>query len=231
MEKEKITVLSLGGSLIVPDDINEDFLDQFRKFILSWTRRGKRFFIVAGGGKTARVYQRAAKELGVKDKAVLDQIGINSTYINAELVRALFGKAAYPEIVRDYDKTIKTKAKIIVAPGWKPGCSTDFDAVYAAWKYKAKQVINLSNIECLHDKDPKIYPDAEPIDFLSFARLLKITGRVWLPGANMPFDPKASQMAQKYNLEVIIANGKDLENLNNMLAGQPFKGTVVSNEF
>lgn len=231
MEKEKITVLSLGGSLIVPDDINEDFLDQFRKFILSWTRRGKIFFIVAGGGKTARIYQRAAKELGVKDKAVLDQIGINSTYINAELVRALFGKAAYPEIARDYGKTIKTKAKIIVAPGWKPGCSTDFDAVYAAWKYKAKQVINLSNIECLHDKDPKIYPDAEPIDFLSFARLLKITGRVWLPGANMPFDPKASQMAQKHNLEVVIANGKDFENLDNLLAGRPFKGTVVSNEF
>ena len=231
MEKEKITVLSLGGSLIVPDDINEDFLDQFKKFILGWTKRGKRFFIVVGGGKTARVYQRAAKELGVKDKAALDQIGINSTYINAELVRALFGKAAHPEIVRDYAKTIETKAKIIVAPGWKPGCSTDFDAVYAAWKYKAKQVINLSNIECLYNKDPKIYPDAEPIELTSFAKLLKITGKVWLPGANMPFDPKASQMAQKYNLEVIIANGKDLENLDNLLAGKPFKGTVVSNDF
>ncbi|MFA5742955.1 MAG: UMP kinase [Candidatus Paceibacterota bacterium] len=231
MEKEKIIVLSLGGSLIVPDDINEDFLDQFKKFILSWTKRGKRFFIVVGGGKTARVYQRAAKELGVKDEAVLDQIGINSTYLNAELVRSLFDKAAYPEIIKDYAKMVKTKSKIIVASGWKPGCSTDFDAVYAAWTYEAERVVNLSNIECLYNKDPKLYPDAEPIQLISFAKLLKITGKVWLPGANMPFDPKASQMAQKYNLEVIIANGKDLENLDNMLSDKPFKGTVVSNDF
>jgi len=212
----------------VPDDINEDFIDQFKKFILGWTKQGKRFFIVVGGGKTARVYQRAAKEMGVKDEAVLDQIGIDSTYINAELVKALFGKDAHPEIVRDYTKIIKTKKKIIIASGWKPGCSTDFDAVYAAWMYKAKQVINLSNIECLYDKDPNLHPDAEPIELISFDKLLKITGKVWLPGANMPFDPKASQMAQKHNLEVVIANGKDLENLDNLLADRPFKGTVVS---
>ena len=230
MEKEKIIVLSLGGSLIVPDDINEDFLDQFKKFILAWTKKGKRFFIVTGGGKTVRVYQRAARELGVKDKATLDKIGIDITYVNAELVRSLFGKAAYPEVIRDYSEEIETKAKIIVASGWKPGCSTDFDAVYAAWKYKAEQVINLSNIEWLYDKDPKIYPDAEPIEMISFAKLLKITGKVWLPGANMPFDPKASQMAKKHNLKVVIANGKDLENLDNLLAGRPFKGTVVSND-
>lgn len=231
MEKEKITVLSLGGSLIVPDDINEDFLDQFKKFILSWTKKGKRFFIVAGGGKTVRSYQRAARELGVKDKFILDQIGIDITYVNARLVNALFGKEAYPEVIKDYTKEIKTKAKIITASGWKPGCSTDFDAVYAAWKYKAKTVLNLSNIEWLYNKDPKIYPDALPIETISFEKLLKITGKTWIPGANMPFDPKASQMAQKHNLEVIIANGKDFGNLNNLFESKPFKGTVVSNDF
>ncbi|MDD4624753.1 MAG: UMP kinase [Candidatus Paceibacterota bacterium] len=231
MKQEKFTVLSLGGSLIVPDGINEDFLYQFKKFILKWAKKGKRFFIVTGGGKTVRSYQRAARELGVKDKASLDQLGIDITYVNARLVKSLFGKAAYPEVVKDYAKNIKTNAKIIVASGWKPGCSTDFDAVYAAWKYKASRIVNLSNIEWLYDKDPRAYSDAEPIETISFSKLLKITGKVWIPGANMPFDPKASQMARKHNMEVIIANGKDFDNLDNLFKDEPFRGTVVSNDF
>jgi len=215
----------------VPDGINEDFLYQFKKFILKWAKKGKRFFIVTGGGKTVRSYQRAARELGVKDKASLDQLGIDITYVNARLVKSLFGKAAYPEVVKDYAKNIKTNAKIIVASGWKPGCSTDFDAVYAAWKYKASRIVNLSNIEWLYDKDPRAYSDAEPIETISFSKLLKITGKVWIPGANMPFDPKASQMARKHNMEVIIANGKDFDNLDNLFKDEPFRGTVVSNDF
>lgn len=227
MKQEKFTVLSLGGSLIVPDGINEDFLYQFKKFILKWAKKGKRFFIVTGGGKTVRSYQRAARELGVKDKASLDQLGIDITYVNARLVKSLFGKAAYPEVVKDYAKNIKTNAKIIVASGWKPGCSTDFDAVLAAKKCGAKQVINLSNIKYIYDKDPKTHPEAQPIESMTFAELLKITGKVWYPGANTPFDPKAAQLACKSDMTVLIANGGDLENLDSLLADEPFCGTVV----
>ena len=36
------------------------------------------------------------------------------------------------------------------------------------------------------------------------------------------------QMAQKEKIEVIIANGKNLNNLDNILSGQPFTGTTVS---
>jgi len=228
MAEKNFTVLSLGGSLIVPDEVDKEFLLQFKNFVLKWARRGRRFFIVTGGGKTARKYQAAAKELGVKDKNALDQMGIYATCANAELLRSFFGKTAHPEIITDYAKKFQTNSKVIVAPGWKPGCSTDFDAVYAACVVGAKRIINLSNIDCLYDKDPKAFSDAEPIKSVTFSDLLKITGKIWTPGANTPFDPKASQLAQKNKIEAIIANGKNLNNLDNILSGQPFIGTTVT---
>jgi uridylate kinase len=231
MADKNTIVISLGGSLIVPGEIDREFLKDFKRLIVKWVKAGKRFFIVTGGGKTTRNYQQAAREMGIKDKTALDQLGIYTTYVNAELIRNLFGKLAHSEIIKDYSKKIKGDPKIIVSPGWKPGCSTDFDAVFAAQKYKAKRVINLSNIDLLYDKDPKIYSDASPIELISFDKLMKITGKVWRPGANMPFDPKASELAKKYDLEVIIASGKDLANLDDLIADKPFKGTVVSNGF
>jgi uridylate kinase len=43
----------------------------------------------------------------------------------------------------------------------------------------------------------------------------------------MPFDPVASKLAQKNNLEVIIAEGKNLKNLKNILEEKKFVGTIV----
>jgi uridylate kinase len=46
----KLFVLSLGGSIIIPDDIDTKFLKQFRAAILKQIKKGNRFVIVTGGG-------------------------------------------------------------------------------------------------------------------------------------------------------------------------------------
>lgn len=227
MEEKKSIVLSLGGSLIVPEVVDLEFIRQFTNLILKWTKKNRRFFIIAGGGRTARNYQTAAKELGVNDKNDLDQIGIYTTFANADLLRSVFGENAHPTIITNYSRKIETTSKVIIGAGWKPGCSTDVDAIYAAKLVGAKRVINLSNIDCLYDKDPRAYSDAKPIQKLSFSELLEITGEIWNPGANTPFDPIASRLAQNDKVEVVIANGKNLNNLENILSNQPFTGTVV----
>ena len=53
-------VISVGGSLIVPEEIDTDFLAIFKQFIIKRIEKGDRFILVAGGGKTARKYQSAA---------------------------------------------------------------------------------------------------------------------------------------------------------------------------
>lgn len=228
MTSSKPVVISLGGSLIIPKEgFDEKFLADFRKMILSQAASGYRFILVCGGGSTARNYQSAAKSLGLKEKE-LDWVGIGATWLNAHFIKMIFGSAAHPEIIKDPTKKVKFKEKILIAGGWKPGRSTDYDAVLLAKMYGAKRVINLTDVDYLHDKNPKIYPDAERIEKIDWAGFRKIVGDKWVPGANTPFDPIASREAQKLKLELILVNGKKLDNLAKIIRGENFIGSLVS---
>ena len=227
MQKDMI-IVSLGGSLIVPEEIDIEFLKNFRELILKHTKLGKKFIIITGGGKTARRYQKAAAEISQLNEEDLDWIGIHSTRLNAHLLRTIFRDVAHPVIVKNPTKKEKFKEPVLVAAGWKPGCSTDFDAVLLAKTYSAKKLVNLTNIEYVYDKDPKKFKDAKPVEKISWADFRKIVGDEWDPGLNMPFDPVASKEAQKLGLEVAIMKGSDLENFEDYIEGKGFKGTTIS---
>jgi len=222
-------VLSLGGSIIVPDKVDIDFLKKFKKIILDFVEKGNRAAIIAGGGSTCRVYQTAAKELNGKvDDNYLDWIGIKATKLNAELVRALFGDLAYEEVIDDPTQKIDTDKKIIIGSGWKPGCSSDKDAVLLAVNLGMDTVVNLTNIEYVYDKDPRNHKDARPLKEISWDKMQKIVGTEWIPGANLPFDPIATKEAAKAKLKVVIMKGTDLDNIKNLLEGKEYKGTTIS---
>jgi len=221
-----IEVLSLGGSLVCPNEIDVLFLKKFRNFILKWIKKGKKFVIFVGGGKTARKYQNAAKEFKVENKE-LDWVGISATLLNAQLVKSIFGNFAFERILTEPTKKIKTKKKIIVFGGWKPGRSTDYDSVLAVKNFGAKRVINLSDVDFIYDKNPKKFKDAKPLEKISFDELFKIIGRKWTPGANIPFDPEAAKLAKKEKIKVIFLNGRNFKNLEKVFSGKKFKGTII----
>jgi uridylate kinase len=220
-------VLSLGGSLIIPNDIDLEFLKQFKELILSQTSKGKKFLIITGGGKICRVYQDASKKLTSPTSDDLDWIGIASTRLNAELLRVTFGDNAYREIVMDPDMIPKTDKKILLGGGWKPGNSSDLAAIHSAISAGSKKVINLSNIDYLYDKDPNKYKDSEKIEKISWAGLIALLPKTWEPGANVPFDPIAAQKASSMGVEVAILNGKNISNLEKYLNGEDFVGTQI----
>jgi uridylate kinase len=226
----KFEILSLGGSLVCPDKIDTGFLKKFKNFILKQIKKGKKFVIFIGGGKIAREYQETAKKLLVKDRDQLDWMGILATWLNAFLVKSLFGNLAFPQVLTDPSKKIRTTKKIILFGGWKPGWSTDFDAVLAAKNFGAKRVINLSNIDYVYDKNPKKFKNAKPLKKISFNEFFKIIGKKWMPGANLPFDPVATKLAKKEKIKIIILNGKNFENLEKALKGEKFKGTIIDIE-
>jgi uridylate kinase len=225
---EEIIVISMGGSLICPDRIDADFLRDFRKMILKQLEQGKRFILITGGGRTARNYQEAARSIGELSTEDIDWIGIESTRLNARLVEAMFHGIAKPDIIIDPSKKIDFKEKIMVAAGWKPGFSTDYDSVLLAKQFKVKKVINLTNTDYVYDKDPKQHSDAKPFKEISWKEFRKIVGNKWDPGLNAPFDPVASREAEKLKLCVAIINGKDLENLKKAIEGKEFVGTTIS---
>lgn len=223
----KTIVMSLGGSIIVPDQVDVNFLKRFRKLVLDFVKKGNRAVIVCGGGRTARRYGDAAQKISKVSNEELDWIGIKATYINAELVKSMFGSLAYENVVTEPNKHVTTSKKIIVGSGWKPGWSTDYDAVLLAKQFKADMVINLSNIEYVYDKDPNKYRNARKIEEMSWADFQKLVGKKYKPNASWPFDPVASELAKQWKMKVIVANGTDLGNLKGILNGGSFKGTTI----
>jgi uridylate kinase len=224
---QEIVVISLGGSLIIPKTgFDVKFLRAFRGAILALDKKYQ-IILVCGGGATARAYQAAAKALGLHDRE-LDYIGIGATRYNAHFIKTLFGRATHATIVKDPRKKVIFKEKILLAAGWEPGWSTDYDAVVLAKVYGAKRVINLTDIDYLHDKNPKNYPDAVRIKETDWAGFRKIVGEKFTPGANTPFDPVASRAAQKAGLTLVLANGKKIANLIKIIKGdKKFTGSIV----
>ncbi|MDO8594609.1 MAG: UMP kinase [bacterium] len=222
-------IISLGGSIVVPDGIDTKFISAFRKLIEERLALGESFIIIVGGGKVCRRYQAAAQELGIVDKEPLDWVGIYATRLNADLLRVSFKESAHGEIITDPDALSSVSSPIAVGAGWKPGHSTDFDAVLMAEKTGAKRIINLSNIDFVYDKDPRAFPDAKKIEKATWPEFRAIlpAPTAWVPGLNAPFDPVAAKRADELGLEIAIMNGNNLENLKNYLEGESFKGSVI----
>ena len=225
----KTYVLSLGGSLVVTKEgIAVKFLRQFRNFIIKQVKKGDKFYIVVGGGLTARTYVKAALETTRITTAGRDWVGISATRLNAQLVKAIFGPLACEETVINPLKKIKTAKKIVIAAGYKPGWSTDYVSVLIAKHNNSRTVINLSNIDYAYDRDPKKFPQAKKLVNVSWPEFRKVVGNIWKPGSNLPFDPVASREAAKNKMKVLIVNGRNLKNLENCLSGQKFQGTTIA---
>jgi len=227
-KSSKRYIISLGGSLIVPDEIDVKFLFGFKKVIESGINLGEKFLLITGGGRTSRRYSEAAKALGDLNPDDLDWLGIHSTRLNGHLLRTIFRKHAHRRIITNPMRPEKGDESVMIAAGYRPGWSTDYVAVLLAKKYKAEAIVNLSNIDYVYDKDPRKFKDAKPIKSIGWADFRKIVGNKWDPGLNLPFDPVASRLAEKMGLRVAILNGKNLPNLKNFLAGKKFKGTIIN---
>ncbi len=124
-----------------------------------------------------------------------------------------FKRIAYEKIIRDPNKLIKTKKPIIIGGGYTPGNSSDLVATIIAKKYNIKNIINLSNIDYVYDKDPNKYKNAKIIKKINWGDFRKIVGNKWSPRLNSPFDPIASRECDKLEINVVIMNGKNINNL------------------
>lgn len=230
METETI-VMSVGGSLIVPDKIDTHFLSSFKKLIETETANGRRFIIIAGGGKTARRYQDAAATVSKLENEDLDWLGLHATRLNGHLLLTIFRNLAHRVMVTNPDDVLDMPkdTPLIVAAGYRPGASTDLRAVQIAERVGARKVINLSNIDYVYTDDPKKNPEAEKIEDITWEEFRKLIPSEWDPGLSSPFDPVAAKEAQEKNIEVASINGANLEALQDYLDEKPFTGTRMHN--
>lgn len=228
-EPQETIVISVGGSLIVPDQIDTHFLKKFKELIETATTEGRCCIIICGGGKTARRYQEAAEKVSELDPEDVDWLGIHATQLNAHLMRTIFRDIAHPVLIKNPEEVLEVprSTPLIIAAGYRPGSSTDLRAVQIAHHRNAKTVINLSNIDHVYTTDPKQDPSAEKIEDITWSEFRKLIPGEWDPGLSSPFDPIAAREAENEGIEVANINGAKLEELKNYLDGKNFIGTRI----
>ena len=225
-----VTIISLGGSIVAPDSPDVDFIKNFAALVRDYLSGdpGRKIILIVGGGGPARSYQKACREINPEaGTSEQDWIGIMATRLNAQLVRAVFSDLCPDPVVTDPTTVNTMQGQVMIAAGWKPGFSTDTDAVYLAEQFGADRVINLSNIAKVYTDDPRTNPDAQPLDTISWDDFRRMVGEEWTPGKNVPFDPVATGKAAGLNLKVITAAGNNIENIRRLLNGESFEGTVI----
>ncbi|MBI3589026.1 MAG: UMP kinase [Candidatus Liptonbacteria bacterium] len=223
----KTIVVSLGGSIIYPNQIDIKFLKQFNSSVRKFIKKDYKFVIVTGGGKPARIFQEAAYKVSQIKNDDKDWLGIHATRLNAHLLRTIFQDIADPVIFDIRYKIKKLAHPVTIGSGWRPGWSTDFVSAQIAADFKVKEFINAGKAAYVFERDPKKFPKAKKFEKLSWAEYRKLIPAKWIPGFSSPVDPVAARLCQKEKITAVVINGKNLKNFENLLQGQPFQGTIV----
>lgn len=227
---DNVQILDLGGSIVAPDQIDTAFIKEFKTFLTNWLEEdeSRKAILIIGGGGAARKYQTAYREIDENPTHDdQDWIGIMATRLNGQLLKGVFRDYCEDDVIINPETDGSFKGRVMVAAGWKPGFSTDYDSVVLANRFGASTVLSLSNIAKIYTDDPKTNPDAKPVDKMTWDEYKKLCGDEWTPGKNIPFDPVATKLAADSGLRVIAAAGKDLDNLNKIFNDEEFFGTTI----
>ena len=223
----KIVVISLGGSLIVPNKINDSYIEKFKQTLLKF--KEYKFVIVAGGGLTARTYIDALERQKI-NKRIQALIGIRITRLNAWTLINLFKGNCARNIAKSLKevKSLLNKNRIVIAGGlrYMDENTSDGTAASIANLLKAN-LINMTNVNGLYNKEPKLR-GAKLIRKISLERFDKIVKKIkYHPGQHFVLDQHASDIISKNNIKTYII-GSNLNNLERLIKNKRFLGTTIS---
>jgi len=222
----KPVVMSLGGSIVAPGKIDYKFVKEFKKVI---SKINRKFVIIVGGGQTARTYiEPLAKEKASYREQSL--IGIRVTRLNAWFLTNFFGKIASQKIPKDMKevKSLLRKNKVVFAGGLRyvPDNTSDGTAASLASYFKT-DLVNMTNVKGLYDKNPKKYKDAKFIPSISLNEFYKMANKIkYKPGQHFVLDQHASDIIKKNKVKTVIL-GQSLKNFENYLKNKKFIGTII----
>jgi len=216
-------VFSVGGSLVVPEEVDPEFVRKFCSLVRELSS-DHRIAVVVGGGRLARKYINAAGSFEVSDE-VKDLLGIEATHLNAMLFAAALGdKAVYRRVVSAADLGGR---QVVVTGGTTPGHSTDAVAAELAVKSEADLLVNVSNITGVYDSDPSANPNARLLKRVSADKLLELVSSLpQTPGKYALMDRLSVDTIRERGLKTLIL-GSDILNIRNAVLGKDFVGTTV----
>lgn len=224
----KTVVISLGGSILIQNPEKNKIGPYLT--VLKKIAEKHRLLVVVGGGGMARDYIEIVKKFGV-DEGTHDEIGILVTRLNATLLVAALGDAAYPKVVESYSEAqiVSGAGRIVVMGGMAPAQSTDAVAAILAERVHADVFVNVTSIDGVYEDDPKSHPGTQRYDTLTPEKLLKIVAKGGLgAGSHNVLDIIAARVVERSKIPLVVLNGETPENLSNVLLYGKGTCSVVS---
>ncbi|MDE1856984.1 MAG: hypothetical protein KGH98_02765 [Candidatus Micrarchaeota archaeon] len=210
------------------EGLNIDYLVKLKSVVKRNLKRNK-FIICVGGGYTSKEYVHSSRA-AVKNDYLLDWLGISVTRANAEAVKAvLYELGVYPWIVTDIREVKQAidSSNVVIMGGLMPGITTDAVAVLAAEAAGSREMINISKVSFIYDKDPAI-KGAKPIRRMDYNRLIEMAGiyDTRVARSNFIFDSIAARLARRSRIRLMFI-GENISNLEAAIKGRS-KGTIVT---
>ena len=227
--KKRIIVISLGGSQIIPKEVNIPFLKKFKEIIKS--NKKYKFIIVTGGGSIARKYIEALKISGISEE-LQSLSGISATRMNARFMNYFFNmdsKKGIPHTMETLKNCIKKQDIVFCgALEYKPNQTSDSTSAEIARVFNS-DFINITDVSGLYNKNPKKNKDAILIKKITWKDFDEIANeKKFKPGQHFILDNSASQIIKKNKIKTYII-GNNLKNLENLLKNKKFTGTIINN--
>lgn len=223
---KKLWVISLGGSRIVPNEVDYEFLERFKKLVQK--NKENKFVVVTGGGSTARKYIKALKKLHKKTKSQ-SLAGIAITRFHASFLSRLFGKSAnenLPNSMKNVKNLLK-KNQIVFCGALRYEDKNTSDGTAAKLAgYLDCPFINLTDIKGLYSANPKTNKKAKFIKKITWKKFEAMASKIkYSAGQHFVLDQNASKIILKEKIPTYIV-GK-LSEIDKILKKKPFIGSLI----
>ena len=222
----KTIVIKLSGKIFGME--NTKTLKDYARFLALYSKR-YRLVVVAGGGKIARHYITHARSSGA-DESSLDQLGIDVSRLNAQLlIYALKNKAyPHPPTTLHEIKNAVDGRQIVVTGGLHPGQSTNGTAALIAEKISASEFINATDVDGVYDLDPNKYPKAKKFSRINIKDLKNILiHEDSMAGGYDLMDIVALKIIERSQIKTRIVKA-DLKILEKVITGKSTSGTIIT---
>ncbi len=220
-------VIKIGGSLLFSKD-NEIDIEKIQQFCQIFTNvnHSGSHVIICGGGRIAREYINAVRAFH-GNETFCDILGIEISRINSKLLISSFHDLSYPLVPKTLEELSLAllHGKIVVMGGIQPGQSTTSVALEVAEFIQAKELVILTDVDGIYNKDPKKFTDAKLMKNLSYVELQDIIlnsskNNQAAAGEYRIFDAVSLQILKRSNIKVLVMSGKDLKEFEKYLKGE-----------